>query len=325
MAQDPIDAISGGYRASQVLLTANRLGVFAALGRNTMNADEIAKAVEADRRGTRILCDALVVLSLLEKEGENYKNSPLALEYLTPDAPNPRSALLWHGARLYERWGKLYDTVKTGKPAPEDTIDPQLRGDERKFALAMADIGRASARETAEILDLSAVKTLLDIGGGPGMYAIEFARHNPQLHAVVFDNEKTLEVTQANIRKAGLTDRVSVLPGDIFKDELTEEYDFIFISNLIHSYSYKENNDLISKCAHALTPGGQICIKDFLLNSDRTNPPWSTLFAVNMLVNTDRGDCYTMDEVKEWCQHANLTCDAVINVAAHSRILVARA
>lgn len=324
MFQNPIDEISGGYRASQVLLTANRLGVFSALGRDKMALDKLTETLGTDRRATRILCDALVTLSLLEKEKEFYKNSSLALEYLTPDAPRSKNALLRHTAKLYETWGKLYDAVKNGLPVPQDAIDPRLQGDEREFALAMADVARESACQTAEILDLSEVKKMLDVGGGPGLYAIEFARRNPQLHAVVFDNEKTIDVARANIEEAGLSGRVSVQLGDAFKDRLGNGYDFVLLSNVIHIYSYQDNSFLICKCADSLALGGRVCVKDFLLDRDRTGPAWAVLFAVNMLVNTESGDCYTVDEAAEWFNRAGLVLDTVMDVTAQSRLIVGK-
>ncbi|RJP19975.1 MAG: methyltransferase domain-containing protein [Candidatus Omnitrophota bacterium] len=322
--QDPIDAIAGGYRACQVLLTANRLGVFAAIGKGKVRVERLVELLETDRRATRILCDALVALALLEKEEDSYRNSPLALEYLLPDSPNPRNGILWHGAKLYERWGKLHDAVKSGKPVPDEAIDPNLVGNEKTFAQAMADIGRTSAGQLAKLLDLSDVKILLDVGGGPGIYAIEFARQNPDLHAVIFDNEKTTPVALENAKQAGVADRVTAKAGDIFRDSIGGEYDFILISNVVHIYSYEQNAELVAKCANALAQGGRLCIKDFLLDPDRTGPAWGALFAVNMLVSTDQGDCHTVEEARCWLESAGLHCDSHMDLTAQSRLLIGK-
>jgi len=321
---DIIEEIAAGYRASQILFTANRLGLFAVLGEKAMTSAELAKALDADPRGTRILCDALTSLTLLDKVGNAYQNSKAALNCLAADAPQSKTALLLHAARLYEKWGKLYDAVKCGMPAREEDVDPRLVGDEAAFAKAMADIGRLSAVEIAEKLDLSGVKRLLDIGGGPGLYSIEFTRCNPELRAAVYDNEKTLKVAQKNIQQAGLSDRVSVQTGDALEDNIGQNYDYIFISNVIHSYSAIENAALTVKCAKALAPNGRLCIKDFMLDSSRTQPQWCALFAINMLVNTENGDCYTREEVRHWMQTAGLEHVAEMDVCGQSHIIIAR-
>ena len=89
---DPIDEIAGGYRASQVLLTANRLGLFSLLGGSELSLQEIASSLSTDLRATRILCDALVALSLLERKAKHYRNSCLAQEYLLAESPQSKAS-----------------------------------------------------------------------------------------------------------------------------------------------------------------------------------------------------------------------------------------
>jgi predicted O-methyltransferase YrrM len=323
-SSDPIDEIASGYKASQILLTANRLGLFAALEGEPLTATALAAKLGTDPRATRILCDALASLSLLHKAEDLYSNSELTGEFLLPDSPKSRSAMLLHAAKLYERWSKLYDVVCTGEPVPDSQVDSRLQGDGRDFARAMADVGRLAAESACEVLDLSAVRRLLDVGGGPGVYALAFARTNPELHAVVLDSEESLEVAQANIADQKLEDRVSIRVGDAFVDDLGGPYDFIFISNLVHIYAEEENRKLLARCAKALEPGGRLAIKDFLLDPGRLSPAGGAVFAVNMLVSTEGGDSYTAQEVQSWLEDAGLTYESLGNVATHSRILIAR-
>lgn len=322
--RDPIDDIANAYQASQLLLTANRLGVFAALGSGERNVVELARDLNASPRGVRILCDALVDMTLLERTGAGYRNGEDAIRHLLPDSPEPRAALLRHGAKLYERWGRLYDAVKTGQPAPDDQMDPRLLGNESEFAHAMADVGRRSARVTCDELDLQDAKSLLDIGGGPGIYAIEFARRWPELEVTILDTPKALDVARQNVQAAGLADRIDFRPGDAFKDRLGGPYDAIFISNVIHIYSAADNQRLIRRCAEHLAPGGRLILKDFFLDEDRKSPPGGVIFAVNMLVSTESGDCYTVTEAESWLGPSGLHLQTVENVATKSRLLIAK-
>lgn len=319
-----IEDISSHYREAQLLFAANRLGVFSALGTRTMSADELAQALDADTRGIRILCDGLVAVSLLKKEQGSYRNYPEALEYLVPNTTKSRTAILKHTADLYERWAKLHESVKTGQPLPGKQIDNTPASDKRDFAAAMADVARATATKVAEKLDLSGVKTLLDAGGGPGIYAIEFARRYPDLQAVVLDDEETLRVTRENIARANLEKRISLKSGDVFQMEVGGEYDFIFLSNFVHIFSYQENKTLVSKCAGTLASGGCLCIKDFLLEDDRTTPQGAALFAVNMLISTQQGDCYTVGEVREWFEAAGLTFENLMDLTPQTRLMIGR-
>lgn len=137
---DPIDEMSRGYTSAQILMTANRLGVFPALGKGRKTVDELA-GITSKRTPARltILCDALTSLGLLRKEGEAYRNSDLALEYLLPDSPKSKIAILKHGWHLLRTVGAfIRHTVKTGRPAPEGAPSSGRVEDDADFARAMA-------------------------------------------------------------------------------------------------------------------------------------------------------------------------------------------
>jgi len=323
-ATDPVDAIVSGYRSAQVLITANRLGVFSALDSTPLRAEELAAAIAATPRGIRILCDALVALELLEKREGRYSIAPAVRDLVLPGTPESRTASLMHSAKLYERMGKLHDAVKTGRPVPDDAIDPRLLGGAGEFAAAMADVGRASARATGEALDLTGVGKLLDVGGGPGVYAVELTRRWPQLEVVILDGAETLEFARQVVDEAGLGERVELRAGDAFEDELGGPYDAILISNLVHIFSADQNRRLFSRCAGVLRPNGRLIVKDFLLETDRTSPPGGALFAVVMLVTTEAGDCYSLDEVRGWLEEAGLGFEETFEVGVHSAIIVGR-
>lgn len=312
-----LEQLASGYRASQLLFTAVRLGLFESLGRRSMPVAQLAAKLAANPRAVRILCDALLSLGLLDKTGERYANAALAREYLLARAPKSQVALLRHNAQLYDRWGRLGDVVKTGRPFPRES-------DPRAFAQAMASSAVHGARETAAAVDMSQVRTMLDIGGGPGIYAIELARKQPKLRAVVFDSRPTLEVAKANIARAGLGRRIAVKAGDAFRDDLGSDYDLILLSNVVHVYSDAENRCLLARAAAALAPGGRVCVKDFLFNPGRRGPEHAALFAINMLVNTDRGDCYTLAEIRQWLKAAGLSYAGQIRLSPPSRLVFGR-
>ena len=321
---EQLESIASGFRASQVLFTAVRLRLFDALKNGQKNAEQLAKIVGADSRGITILCNALAGLDLIKKHGNSYGLSLLARKYLLTDSPYSQQAIWLHNAALYEKWGKLFDVVKTGKPIQWDEVSKDLQADEQSFARAMASTASFLARETAEAIDLRNTKTMLDIGGGPGIYAIEFAKRQPELKVTVMDNAPTLEVARENIKKAGLLDRIELKPGNALTDDLGASYDLILMSNVIHQYSNEENTKLIKRAARALNSGGKLLIKDFILNPCRTKPIKASLFAINMLVNTEKGNCYTVDDIKAWFKSAALKPSRVIIFQSPTKIVIGR-
>ncbi|HOW67105.1 MAG TPA: class I SAM-dependent methyltransferase [Candidatus Paceibacterota bacterium] len=319
-----LDDLMQGYRAAQVIMTAERLQLFARLGTESKTLEDLVTATQASRRGLRMLCDALTALGFLEKSGASYANTALSREFLLPESETSQNALVRHGARLYERWGFLHDAVRSGRPVDDSKASLQLERNEADFARAMASSAATQAKETASRLDLSDAETLLDLGGGPGCYAIEFARQYPRLTAVVLDRDETLKIAQARIDLAGLSSRICVRAGDILESNWGGPYDVVFVSNVIHVFCAEDNERLARKAASHLTSNGRLCLKDFVVQPDHTGPEWACLFALNMLINTADGDCYSSDEIQQWFKAAKLDFEREIELNPPSRLLVAR-
>jgi len=323
-----LEILTGGYRPAQVVLTACRLDLFEHVGEGA-TAQELAARLDADLRGTRILADALVGLGLIRFEGGRYRNTALAQDYLRPQGRHSRVARLRHAARLYERWAGLIESVRTGRRA-SDVVGPSAMSESRlDFARAMADSARSGARQTAAALDLRSARTVLDVGGGPAVHAVEFARRNPRLTVTVLDHPETLEAAAETIREAGMEKRIRLMPGDAFEVPLGGPYDLVFMSNVLHSYSAEANRRLLQRAREVLTPGGRVALKDFFLESGdehgKSGSLWNLLFAVNMLVNTDEGDCYTEEEVLGWCADLGLEYVQRIPVTPKSTVLMVTA
>jgi hypothetical protein len=67
------------------------------------------------------------------------------------------------------------------------------------------------------------------------------------------------------------------------------------------------NLDLFRRAWRALAPGGRIVVQDFLLEPDKTAPPWAALFSLNMLVGTEQGASYSEPEYDQWLREAGFT------------------
>jgi len=135
---------------------------------------------------------------------------------------------------------------------------------------------------------------------------MEFARAHKGIGAVVFDLPSVIPLAKSYIQAEALSAEVETVAGDYQRDDLGEGFDLVFLSAIVHSNSFEENARLISKAADALRPRGQVVVQDTLMNEERTGPLPAALFALNMLVGTERGDTYTESEVRVWMERAGL-------------------
>ena len=109
------------------------------------------------------------------------------------------------------------------------------------------------------------------------------------------------------VQAAGMLDRVELVAGDFYKDELPPGHDLALLSAIIHQSSYEQNEALYGKIYRAMGPGGRIVVRAHVMSADRTRPLEGALFAVNMLAGTEGGGTYTFDEIKEGLTAAGFT------------------
>lgn len=300
--EDVQEAIRG-FQESRILLTALELDLFTAIGPGAVAA-EVARRVGADARATEMLLNALVALELLRKDGERYRNSDVAAEHLVTGAPQEARLALLHQSRLWRAWSTLTDAVKAGTSVgarEDDTLGREA------FIAAMHRNAQERAPLVIHAVGAFSVKNLLDLGGGSGAYSIAFAQSNPELRATIVDQPAVLAIAQRHIGDAGLSGRIQTRPGDLLQDTFGAGYDLALLSAICHMFSPAENLDLLKRVYAALGPGGRVVIQDFILEPDKTAPPFAALFSLNMLVNTRGGSSYTAVEYQRWLEEAGFT------------------
>jgi ubiquinone/menaquinone biosynthesis C-methylase UbiE len=150
-------------------------------------------------------------------------------------------------------------------------------------------------------------RRLLDVGGGSGSYTLAMLSAVPEMRATLFDLPPVIEMARDRVQAAGMLDRVELVAGDFYKDELPPGHDLALLSAIIHQSSYEQNEVLYAKIYRALNSGGRIVVRDHVMSADRTRPLEGALFAVNMLAGTEGGTTYTFDEIKEALTAAGFT------------------
>ncbi len=302
---EEIRALANSFQQNRILLTAIELGLFTVLDKHMMHSKEVAQKINADERATDRLMNALVALGFLRKVHGKFYNSENASQYLVKGKPEFMGGL-FHSIGLWNTWSSLTDSVKAGTSAAEHKPSPGGIDWLESFIGAMHYRGIKEAKLTSMLLDLSKVNHMLDVGGGSGAFAMEFIKKNPNMNAVVFDLPNVIPITGRYVAEERMTEKFSFLSGNYLTNDLGNGYDLILLSAIVHINSLEENNMLIKKCYDSLNNGGQIVIKDWVMNEDRTEPAGGAYFALNMLVGTERGDTYTETEMKNWFTNAGI-------------------
>ena len=291
------------YQYSRAILSALELDLFTAIGARTWPIAALARRLRADQRGVDILCRNLAALGLLVQRGSAYRNTLLTRTELNRRSPAYRGAYLDLISNHWHDFTQLTDSVCSGKPLDAD--EPESPAWRRSFTWAMHHRSREQAKTVARFLDLRRARTLLDLGGGPGTYAMAFLAANPALRATVVDRPAALKVAREIAATHPAKTRLSFETLDFMRDPLPGRYDVVWLSNIIHIYAPAQNVGLFRKIRKALTPDGRLFIHDAFLTDPRgLYPIDTTAFALTMLLFTDTGNTYASRDVMRWLRKA---------------------
>ena len=287
------------FRLPHLLATALDLDVFTLMGHRFWTPKALAKALHADERGVEILLRNMETAGLLKKRGTSYAVEKLSRTCLNRKSPDYQGAWLNLLRSQREHWSHLTNAVRTGKPIEQNgPNDPEYR---RSFTWAMHQRSLNAAKQVAAQLDLGNAETLLDVGGGPGTYALEFLRKHSGLRAGIWDRTAALEVAREIAGPLRHGKRLSYYPGDLFESPVPGQFDVIWMSNVLHIFSPAENTKLFRKLKRALNAGGRLLIQDtFLMNKPGFDVAETNLFAVTMLLYTPTGNTYRAHDVQQW-------------------------
>ena len=298
MNPNTIREFVSSFQKSRILLSGFELDVFTYIVEKGSTARQIAKMLHLNEHACERLLNALVSLGFLKKQDQLFFNTEDSFAFLSKKGPNYMGGLM-HSNHLWNTWSNLSHVVRTGKSAHPEEINE--RGDNWLFAFiaAMHDRAVKQAPQQLAKIDLSGVNSVLDIGGGSGAYSMEFLSIKPEMEATVFDLPNVIPITQEFINKEEYSNKIKTYTGDYTTDDLPTGFDMVFLSAIIHSNSLEVNRDLIKKCFKSLNNKGKIVIQDWIMNNDRTQPASGAIFAINMLVGTEAGDCFTGQEVSD--------------------------
>jgi ubiquinone/menaquinone biosynthesis C-methylase UbiE len=289
-----------GYQRTAAIKAAVALDLFTAIAAEAGDPGRIAARTDASERGTRILCDYLVVQGFLNKDGGRYGLTPSTAVFLTSSSPAsmgsivdfmaaPEMIALWlEDPAAYVRNG---GSVGLASVAPDNPVWVKFA---RAMVPFMAPVTAGVAAGVARWPDPP--KRILDIAAGHGMFGIAIAREIPDAEVTAIDWQAVLALAQENAAAAGLGSRHRVVPGSAFEVDWGTGYDLVLLANFLHHFDRDTCIGLLRRGRSSLRPGGRVLAVEFVPNEDRISPPFPAMFSFMMLGSTPQGDAYTAPE-----------------------------
>lgn len=294
-----IQEMGVGFQRAAVIGAAAELDVFTVLAQRALSADEVAERSRTDPRATAILLDAVAALELLDKHEGRYSVPAELVPLLSEGGSGSVLPMLRHYANLLRGWSQLGWVVKAGMPFPRQASIRGPIADRAAFLAAMHVYSGPAAEELVARMGPPQFEHLLDVGGASGTWTLAFLRHLPRAKATIFDLPDAIGQAQQRIGGGEFAERIRLVAGDFYRDDLPGGADFAWVSAIVHQHSRGHNRNLFAKVHTALEPGGRIAVRDVVMEPSRTEPFYGAMFAVNMVVNTETGGTFTFDELAE--------------------------
>lgn len=287
--------------------TAAELGVFDRLAASPAHPAELAGELDLHPRGASVLLGVLEEMHLVRSEPDGrFRVTGPARGYLVdPDTPDYRADAVGLWLRNLREWtSSLPEALRTGEPpGAEDGADEEVSDLEamERFQAAMAN---KSPRLVEAVVDAALERApasgrVLDVGGGPGTFSREFVGRG--YRALLFDRPEVVEHAAEAYRLARVPE-IELEGGDFLEELPAGEFEVVFLANITHIFDAGTNRSLLERLGRHVAPGGVMAVMDFV----RGQEPFAALFAVTMLLNTERGDTYDLPTYQGWLEAAGM-------------------
>lgn len=307
-----------GAACAAAIRAAARLGVADALGDAPMTVEDLASAVKTEPKPLRRLLRALACYGVFAEQRDGRFAHTDMSRLLREDDPNSlRNISLWCTEPwTWDAWPKLDEAVRTGRNVVEGLYGKEffvyLNEDAPEsadvFNRAMTTSSMQSAREVAELLDLSGASSVADIGGGQGHVVACLLEKYPRMHGTLMDLPRVVDNADPRLRPGGaLAGRVDIVPGDC-REAVPVTADVYIIKNILE-WDDDSTARLLRNVMEAGGPKARVVVIENLVD-DTPSMRFSTAMDMLLLLNVG-GAKHTTESMVSRLEAAGLVIDEI--------------
>ncbi|MBV2354726.1 methyltransferase [Streptomyces sp. J2-1] len=307
-----------GAACAAAVRAAARLGVADALDNRPTAVEDLAAAVKTEPKPLRRLLRALSCYGVFAELPDGTFEHTAMSRLLREDDPNSlRAIALWCTEPwTWDAWPKLDEAVRTGDNVVEGLYGKEfftyLNEDAPEsadvFNQAMTRSSEQSAREVADLLDLSGATSVADCGGGQGHVVACLLDKYPALHGSLLDLPRVVENALPRLREGGdLASRARIVPGDV-REAVPVKSDVYVIKNILE-WDDESTARLLGNVVAAGGPGTRVVVIENMVD-DSPSMRFSTAMDLMLLLNVG-GAKHTTESMLSRLAAAGLEIDSV--------------
>ena len=238
-----------------------------------LRLEEIVERVDASRYGVLVLLEAGLGAGMVRAEGDRYLLTTTGAVILRDELTRINMDFVHHGC--FQAMFYLEDSIRRGAPAGLQKIF----GDFKTIYPALATLPEpvrqswfrwdhyysdAAFAQALPIVFERSPHTLLDVGGNTGKWAIQCARHSPDVSITILDLPGQVAAAARNIEQLGLQSRIATQAIDLLDHTrpFPAGFDAIWMSQFLVCFPEADVLRLLERAAAAMGPDSALYILD---------------------------------------------------------------
>jgi len=283
--------------AAPVVALAQDLGVVDRFVASPLTTAALRAELGFSERAAEAMVAVLAAAGVLSRQADDhFTATTLARTYLAKGAPFAFGPIVDPQDTVVQRLRPAF-AAESAPPAPMAVVMPDLDdATVRGFISQMHRVTRPASTALVTAPEFDGVRRLLDVAGGSGSLSAAIVAGHPGLEATLFDLPRVCEAAADHLDSLGMSDRVTLHPGDMFHGPWPSDHDGVLFGNIFHDWEAERCRQLAQSAFAALPPGGRVFLHEMLLDEGKDGPLLVACFSVTMLLH-ERGKQYTATEL----------------------------
>jgi ubiquinone/menaquinone biosynthesis C-methylase UbiE len=260
------------FQAARLLRDLGILGALRSASAG-LRLEELVERVDASRYGVLVLLEAGLGAGLVRADGDRYVLTTTGAVILRDDLTRINMDFVHHGC--FQAMYYLEDSIRRGEPAGLQKIFGDFKTIYPALSTLPAPVREswfrwdhyysdaAFAQALPIVLERSP-RTLLDVGGNTGKWAIQCARRSAEISVTILDLPGQVAVAARSIEQLGLQSRITTQAIDLLDhtQPFPAGFNAIWMSQFLVCFSEADVLKLLERAAAAMGPDSALYILD---------------------------------------------------------------
>ena len=257
----------------QAARSLRNFGVLSAIEKrkhNGMVLSEVENECKLSAYSARVLCEAGLAIGLLYYKEDKYYTTKTAVFFCNDNLTETNcdfvndvcyQGLFYledsilkgtpEGLKNFGNWKTIYEALSE--------LPPKVKESWYKFDHYYSD---QSFKEALPTLFSYSHRSILDIGGNTGRFALQCLSYSPEVRVVIMDIPSQLSLAKEIARKNGVNHRMDFIQADILDEScsIPAGFDIIWMSQFLDCFSDEQVISILKRCALALDDHARVCI-----------------------------------------------------------------